>query len=146
MNFSRVQTTHVSRVQTTPFSRVQTTPRPQSAEEKTACLKQVVNLVFPFQALNLHFRARIPLSRPEAVRGPNLLSGPEAVRGPNPPFGARSRSGPESPFRGPKPFGARIPLSGPEAGLEANSENNKKEKTEYHGKVLKIYKHVSSSS
>ena len=137
MNFSRVQTTHVSRVQTTP--------RPQSAEEKTACLKQVVNLVFPFQALNLHFRARIPLSRPEAL-SQNLLSGPEAVRGPNPPFGARSRSGPESPFRGPKPFGARIPLSGPEAGLEANSENNKKEKTEYHGKVLKIYKHVSSSS
>jgi hypothetical protein len=120
MNFSRVQTTHVSRVQTTPFSRVQTTPRPQSAEEKTACLKQVVNLVFPFQALNLHFRARIPLGRPEAGPEPDLqtgcvriqyspfgaripLSGPEAVRGPNPPFGARSRSGPESPFRGPKP-------------------------------------------
>ena len=112
MNFSRVQTTHVSRVQTTP--------RPQSAEEKTACLKQVVNLVFPFQALNLHFRARIPLGRPEAGPEPDLqtgcvriqyspfgaripLSGPEAVRGPNPPFGARSRSGPESPFRGPKP-------------------------------------------
>ena len=118
MNFSRVQTTHVSRVQTTPFSRVQTTPRLQSAEEKAACLKQVVNLVFPFQALNLHFRARIPLGRPEAGPEPDLQTGCVRIQ--------YSLSGPESPFRGPKPFGARIPLSGPEAGLESKLENIKK--------------------
>ena len=106
MNFSRVQTTHVSRVQTTPFSRVQTTPRPQSAEEKTACLKQVVNLVFPFQALNLHFRARIPLGRPEAGPEPDLQTGCVRIQY--------------------SPFGARIPLSGPEAGLESKLENIKK--------------------